>query len=80
MNIIYSRQAAKVLSRLDVPTRQRIGQGIAEIPEGDIRPLKGSDGDYRLRIGGWRVLFSYANDDTVKIKEIGPRGQIYKGV
>ena len=80
MNITYYKQAVKALERIDTATKQRIKQGIENIPKGDIKPLKGSDGDYRLRIGNWRVLFSYADDDTLQIKRIAPRGEVYKGV
>ena len=77
---IYSKKAAKVINGMDVLTKQRIRDGIEKIPEGDIRPLKGSDGDYRLRVGDWRVLFSYVDDDTIRVKKIAPHGEVYKGV
>ena len=79
MTPVYSKQAAKVLNGMDRPTQQRIRQGVGKIPDGDIKPLKGSDGDYRLRIGDWRILFSYTDNDTVRVKKIAPRGEIYKG-
>ena len=49
MNITYAKQAAKALMRLDVPTRQRVRQGIEKLPEGDVKRLKGYTGLYRLR-------------------------------
>jgi len=80
MNPIYSKQAVKTLSGMDKPTKQRVKQAIEKIPEGDIKPLVGSDGDYRLRIGDWRILFSYADNDIIRVKKIAPRGEAYKGV
>ena len=77
---IYSKQAAKAISRISSPDKQNIRAGIEKIPEGNIKPLKGSDGDYRLRLGDWRIIFSYDDDGTVKVKKIGPRGDVYKGV
>ena len=52
--------------------------GISALPAGDIKPYKKAPGTYRLRIGGWRILFSYREDNIVLIEDIGPRGQIYK--
>lgn len=80
MNIEYSKQAVKAISAMDKPTKQRIKNGIEGIPNGDIKPLIGYKGCFRLRIGDWRILFSYADDQTVIIEKIAPRGQIYKGV
>jgi mRNA-degrading endonuclease RelE of RelBE toxin-antitoxin system len=52
---------------------------LVEEGRGDVRRLEGShDMEYRLRIGDWRVLFSYLEDGTVLIQEIGSRGDIYK--
>ena len=80
MNIHYSKQASKAIKGMDVQEKQRIRYGIEGITEGDIKPLKGSPGDYRLRIGERRILFSYAGSDTIRAKKIGPRGGVYKGV
>jgi len=74
----YSKQAAKVLNSLDKPTKHRIREGVGRIPDGDIKPLRGSDGDYRLRVGDWRILFTYQDENTVRVKKIVPRGGAYK--
>ena len=80
MKITYSRASVKVINSMDTATKQRIKAGIEKIPKGDIKPLKGSAGTYRLRIGDWRILFSYLEDYTILIEKIGPRGGVYKGV
>jgi len=80
MQIVYSRAAVKAINSMDKVTKQRIKAGIENIPQGDIKPLKGSPGTYRLRVGDWRILFSYTEDDTILIEKIGPRGGVYKGV
>jgi len=80
MNAEYSKQAAKVISRMDKTIKQRIRQGIAEIPKGDIKPLKGSDRSFRLRIGNWRIIFSYIDKSKILVEKIAPRGQVYKEV
>ena len=80
MNITYSRASVKVINSMDKATKQRIKAGIEKIPKGDIKPLKGISGTYRLRVGDWRILFSYSEDGTILIEKIGPRGGVYKGV
>ena len=78
MSAEYSRQAVKVISRMDKITKQRIRQGILDIPKGDIKPLKGSEGSYRLRLGNWRIIFSYIDKSKILVEKIAPRGQAYK--
>jgi len=76
----YSKQAAKVIERIDVTIKGRILNGISKIPAGDIVKMRGHDELYRLRIGGWRIIFSYLQTDEVFIVTIAPRGQVYKEV
>ena len=59
MNIQYAKAAVKAIQSMERTTKQRIKSAIERIPDGDIRPLKGSHGSYRLRVGTWRILFSY---------------------
>lgn len=80
MRIEYARAAVKVINSMDRPTKQRIKAGIEKLPQGDIKPLQGSNGSYRLRVGDWRILFSYPEHDIILIEKIGPRGGVYKGV
>lgn len=80
MEIRYSKAAVKAISGMDRPTKQRIKDGIEKLPQGDIKPLQGSNGSYRLRVGDWRILFSYPEHDIILIEKIGPRGGVYKGV
>lgn len=80
MEINYARAAVKVINSMDRPTKQRIKAALEQLPEGDVRPLKGSSGTYRLRVGDWRILFSYPGHDIILVEKIGPRGQVYKGV
>ena len=79
MQIDYSKAAAKYINSLDKPSQERIRAGIEGIPKGDIKPLRGSPGSRRLRIGNWRIIFSYSDNNTILIEKIGPRGGVYKG-
>ena len=80
MQITFSKAAVKAINSMDKATKQRIKIAIEKIPDGDIKPLKGCSGTFRLRVGGWRILFSFQRDDIVLIEKIGPRGDVYKGV
>ena len=47
---------------------------------GDIKPLKGMKGMYRLRVGNLRVIYEVAvTARQIKVMTILPRGQAYKG-
>lgn len=78
----WSKRSLKRLSRLDRPTQDRILtaiDGLAERGEGDVRRLEGSKEEaFRLRVGGWRVIFSYADGVTILVHRIRPRGDVYK--
>ena len=81
MNVELSSAAAKALRRLDATTRARIIKGIAglekEPPEGDILPMSGHPSEFRLRVGGYRVIYKLEKN-YIRVLAIGPRGDIYK--
>ena len=79
--IIVAPIARKRLERIPQPDRRRILLAINRLGEGlagDVKPLKGRD-DWRLRVGGWRVIFSVdAEQRVIKVKYIDVRGDVYK--
>jgi len=79
MTFKFSKQALKALARLNAAQKARIRQGIEGIPQGDIKPMRGLPGVYRLRVGDWRILFSYSAQNAVLVEKIAPRGDAYKG-
>ena len=79
----WKRSALRTLHRLDKPTRVRIGDAVRQFTEtgsGDVKALSGEDADkYRLRVGGWRVVFTRDDDVLViTVVRVGPRGDVYK--
>lgn len=81
MKIQYSKIAVKSISEMDRKTQQRIKQAIEQIPNGNIIALQGRENEYRLRIGKYRIIFEYKQNDDEKILcilDIGSRGDIYK--
>jgi mRNA interferase RelE/StbE len=76
-DIRYHKAAEKYLDSQTQRTRKRLMDSIDRLPDGDVIKLQGRDG-YRLTIGGYRVLFDYADDSTIEIVTIAPRGDVYK--
>jgi len=78
--------AEKQYLRLDKKTRARIKDALAEVEDEenpffhrDVRPLSGElKGDYRLRVGKWRVLFTPDMErEVIYVYAILPRGDAY---
>jgi mRNA interferase RelE/StbE len=72
--------ADKYLNRLNANDRDRIDDAIEglekEPPKGDIRPVIGQPGLFRMRVGGFRLLFR-VDGTRILITHIDPRGQAY---
>jgi len=80
MNISFSKQAIKTINSMDSSTKSRIKVAIDKLPSGDTKQIQREKIiTNRLRVGGWRVLYTFDGDNLV-IEKIGPRGQVYKGV
>ena len=86
MECKFSRVAAHYIKSQDKPTRERLKaaiMGLMEIPpNGDIKLMQGyKDHVYRLRVGGYRVIYEFCEIDgqqCLYIRDIGSRGDIYK--
>ena len=66
---------------MDGATKRRIKAAIEKLPDGDTKQIKGRHiSTHRLRVGGWRVLYSFGDGDIIFVEKIGSRGEIYKGV
>lgn len=85
MQIIWDREARKVLKKLDKSTTDRIVAKVEQLAadEGslaqNIKPLKGYENTNRLRVGNWRIIYRFENDRLVLlVLKIGARGDVYK--
>lgn len=76
-NILYTKRAMKNIKSLDIRVKDRIKNGIEEIPLGDIKKLQGYSNLYRLRIGDYRVIYQ-VEDGMIIIDAVLPRGEAYK--
>ena len=81
MQVFLHHTARKYLDRLDQTDRGRIKKALKDLekepPEGDIRPYEGNPGIWRLKVGGYRVLYKIEGD-IILATHIEPRGQAYK--
>lgn len=90
MKIRYSKKALKFLAKQEKTTVTRIRDAIVKLthipPEGDIKELQGVKDKMRLRVGGFRIIYSNSKEtakdgkqvEILNIEEIGNRGDIYK--
>ena len=78
--------AEKQYLKLDRATRRRIKESLRDLENADrpllqprVRPVTGKlKGDYRVRVGGWRILLTPERESKVLfIYAILPRGDAY---
>jgi mRNA-degrading endonuclease RelE of RelBE toxin-antitoxin system len=83
LSLVYTRRALRDLARLPAADRQRIRERLnayAAAPDAagqDVSPLKGTPGDFRLRSGDWRALFTVSRDEMT-VYRIGHRREVYR--
>jgi mRNA interferase RelE/StbE len=78
----YTRDAAKVLQRIDRATARRIRDKVRQYAEdpaslaNNVITMKGGDDLRRMRVGDWRVIFT---EDLVVVLviRVAPRGGAY---
>ncbi|MCL2086214.1 MAG: type II toxin-antitoxin system RelE/ParE family toxin [Oscillospiraceae bacterium] len=71
------KDAEKYLSKLNSKQILRILTAIKNLPNGDVKRLKGREPEMRLRIGNFRVVFE-VRENIFYVLEIGSRGDVYK--
>jgi mRNA-degrading endonuclease RelE of RelBE toxin-antitoxin system len=80
MEVFLSNKAVNQYERLNEPLLSRITEAIDKLeqepPEGDIVPLSGKPHNFRLKVGGVRVLYRI-EANTILVTHIVPRGQAY---
>jgi mRNA interferase RelE/StbE len=80
-NLAYTRRAVKDIDQLDVNVKKRIGNTLLRYLDDPLQysePLIDSSlGNYRFRIGDYRVIFDIEGNDIVVLR-VGHRKEIYK--
>ena len=80
MTVLLHPIPEKYLNRLNEPDKSRIKAALYNIgkepQEGDIIPVTGQPGHFRVRAGSYRLLYRI-KDDAIFVTHIDPRGQVY---
>jgi mRNA interferase RelE/StbE len=79
---VFTPRARRDLRRLDRPVQRRIigalDRLVGDPPAGDVVKLAGSDDEWRLRVGDWRVRFTRNDEQLVQVLRVLPRGRAYR--
>jgi len=81
--ILISKRALKELKSVPEIERKSIKDRISKLAffpliRLDIKKLRGQQKVYRLRVGDYRVIFEYDDEERlVKILKVGKRGSVY---
>jgi mRNA interferase RelE/StbE len=81
--IVFTPAARRQLASLDALTQRRVARRIEALGT-DPRPagaemLTGGDGEARIRVGDWRVIYIVRHDKLVVIViKIGHRSDVYR--
>ena len=80
--IEWTRRALADFNSLDRPVRQQVMDALDRLAEtgyGDVQPLKGTDGESRLRVGRWRVrMIEDDAENDIYIQRIQHRREAYR--
>lgn len=82
-NVLFTRAAEKDLRRLDLSAARAIVTALllyVTSEAGDVKPLKGFTGLFRLRVGDYRVIFMIVERRPLilEVIEVVKRGDAYK--
>ena len=80
--IRWTNRGLRGLEVLDPPVATRIGAAIehhAATDRGDARLLRGREGEWRLRVGPWRVIFRFVDGGrAIEVLHVGHRREVYR--
>lgn len=81
--IQWSKSAIRDIKKLNEPDKSRIWETLEKLikqpQQADIKKLKGKAGEYRLRVGEWRIRFRADSINKVYlITHVQHRRDVYK--
>lgn len=79
MEVTWTSKARKGLKKIPARDRAKLVMRVenyAETGEGDVKPMAGSPGEYRIRSGNYRAIFEIR--DNMIIVRAGHRRDIYR--
>jgi mRNA-degrading endonuclease RelE of RelBE toxin-antitoxin system len=77
---VWTERAIYDAERLDRPARDRVLAAVerfAATGDGDLKHLQGRRGEWRLRVGRWRIRLTIEGG-TLHILRVLPRDQAYR--
>ena len=81
-SVAYSNRARHDLRSLDPSVANRIIRALdrlATTQRGDVRRVRGQTRAWRLRVGEWRVIFTYESQEyTIRVLRVGHRREAYR--
>ena len=80
MKVVVASQVVEFISRLPPVPKQRLRRALRDLAQekGDIKALEPPlDGYCRLRVGGYRVVFSYGKRRTIECIFAEQRSVVY---
>lgn len=79
--LVYTQKAVKDINSLDAGVKKRIGKTLLRFKENPLQyaesMIDSELGDYRFRIGDYRVFFDIEGNDIVVLRA-GHRKSVYK--
>ena len=76
--IFIDKPARKFIEKQPKPQRLRLYAAIIRLPEGNVKPLKGTD-KKRLRVGDYRIIYEqYEEIYRIIVISADNRGDVYK--
>ena len=76
--IFIDKPARKFIEKQPKPQRLRLYAAIMRLPEGDVKPLTGTD-KKRLRVGDYRIIYEqYEEIYRIIVISADNRGDVYK--
>ncbi len=80
--IVWTEHAQRDMRHLNREVASRVLRAVnrfAETERGDLRKLGGEDEEWALRVGVWRVRFSYDRErNAVILLQVLPRRDVYR--
>jgi len=78
--VFLEKPSRKFIARQPFAQQKRILKALYKLPyEGDIVPMRGKEGQYRVRIGSYRAVYNLDRDRlTVSVIKVDSRGDVYK--
>ena len=77
--IKIDKEAKKFIEKQPQNHKLRIYEAISKLPNGDTKKMKGYKNLYRLRVGSYRILYTFEEDKIIiRVTDANNRGDIYK--